>query len=514
MTRILALLLPSLFSSQVHADPAVEAARTFREANGAAIITEYAELLRIPNVASDIPNMRRNAEWIRDAFAKRGVTLEVLSLPAEHAGAEDPDSIPPIIWGRLDAPGATRTLGVYVHYDGQPVDPADWTHSPWEPTYYSAAMLDGGEPIAFPSADDAIDPEARIYARAASDDKAPIPCLLAALDGLKAAGIEPTSNIVFMFDGEEEAGSLHLGQYMDAYADRLQVDAWLICDGPVHQSRRPQLVFGVRGYTNLEITTYGAVRGLHSGHYGNWAPNPGMLLSKLLASMKDADGNVVIEGFYDTVEPLGDGERAALAKVPNVDDALRHEMGIGWTEGGGASLSERMLLPSLNVRGLRSAGVGTEARNVIPMTATAAIDIRLVKGNDPAHMQGLVSAHVAKQGYHVVTRDPTIEMRRAYARIAKVAPGRGYRAARTKMDHPIVAPLTRAAERAAGGEVIQMPSLGGSLPLYLFEEKLGSTMVIVPVANHDNSQHAPNENLRIANLWYGIDLMAAILTMD
>lgn len=511
--RIPFLILSVVLVVPVEAQTPVDIARAHREAHGAAILAEYAELLRIPNVASDIPNIRRNAEWIRSAFGKRGVTLEILALPASQAGAEDPASIPPVIHGRLDA-GADRTLGIYVHYDGQPVSPAEWAQSPWEPTLYSRALLDGGTPIPMPKTGEPIDPEARIYARAAGDDKAPIPCLLAAMDALQAANRRPSSNLVFFFEGEEEAGSPHLGAYMDTYADRLQVDAWLICDGPVHQSRQPQLVFGVRGITALDITLYGATRGLHSGHYGNWAPNPAQLLAELLASMKDADGNVLVEGYYDSADPLGEAERAALATVPEVDEQLRREWGIGWTEGGGQPLTERLLLPSLNVRGLSSANVGTDARNVIPPTATAALDLRLVKGNDPVRMQELVEAHIERQGYTIVREDPDLETRRKHERIAKVTRREGYPAARTSMDHPIVAPLTRAAELAAGGPVIRMPSLGGSLPLYLFNEKLGSTVVIVPVANHDDNQHAANENLRIANLWYGIDLMASILAME
>jgi acetylornithine deacetylase/succinyl-diaminopimelate desuccinylase-like protein len=158
--------------------------------------------------------------------------------------------------------------------------------------------------------------------------------------------------------------------------------------------------------------------------------------------------------------------------------------------------------------------VGTGARNVIPTMATAAIDIRLVKGNDPEHMQELVETHIEKQGYHVVRKEPDMETRRSHERVAMVTRGHGYPAARTSMSHPIVAPLTRAANLAAGGSVIQMPSLGGSLPLYLFNEKLDATVIILPIANHDDNQHAANENLRIANLWYGIDLMAAIFTME
>jgi acetylornithine deacetylase/succinyl-diaminopimelate desuccinylase-like protein len=268
----------------------------------------------------------------------------------------------------------------------------------------------------------------------------------------------------------------------------------------------------VRGVTGLEITVYGAARNLHSGHYGNWAPNPGMMLAQLLAGMKDEAGNVIIEGFYDSVEPLGPADRAALATVPDVDESLKKELGLVRSEGTG-NLAERLLLPSLNVRGLQSANVGSKARNVIPMTAVAAIDIRMVKGNDPEAMKDLVETHIRKAGYHIVREDPAMETRLSHPRLAKVTRSKGYVAARTSMDHPIVKSLTAAAEEAAGEPVILMPSLGGSLPLYLFTEILEKPVVIVPIANHDDNQHAPDENIRLGNLWYGIDLMTAVLTM-
>ena len=290
------------------------------------------------------------------------------------------------------------------------------------------------------------------------------------------------------------------------------MDAWFICDGPVHQSRKPQLVFGVRGVVGFEITVYGPVHGLHSGHYGNWAPNPALMLAQLLAGMKDADGNVVIPGFYDTVEQLGEADRRALETVPDSDKALMDEFGLARTEGEG-SLAERLLLPSLNIRGLASAGVGDKARNVIPPTATAALDIRLVKGNDPKAMVDRVERWIGDQGYTVVQEDPDMDLRRRHPRLAKVTRSEGYVAARTSMDHPLVETLIRAAERAAGEPVVLVPSLGGSLPLYLFTERWSCPMVVVPMANHDDNQHAPDENLRLANLWYGIDLMASILTM-
>ena len=172
----------------------------------------------------------------------------------------------------------------------------------------------------------------------------------------------------------------------------------MFCDGPVHQSRTPQLVFGVRGVTGLEVTVYGPNKPLHSGHYGNWAPVPGQMLSSLIASMKDDDGNVTIEGFYDDVEPLATYEIEAMANIPEIDTQLKRELGINDTEGT-ESLYERLLYPSLNIRGLNSGNVGSKARNVIPSFATASIGMRMVKGNDPEKMLNLVEAHIQNQGY-------------------------------------------------------------------------------------------------------------------
>ncbi len=482
-------------------------ARSHRIANGAAILAEFRELLSIPNHGRDTENIFRNAEYIRQQFAKRGVELQLLSLPGK------PD-VPPLIYGRIDSPGATRTIGIYVHYDGQPADAAKWTNAPFDSVLYTRAIEDGGERREFPEAGETIDPEWRLYGRSAGDDKAPIMALLAVLDAFQEKGIATTANIRFMFEGEEEMGSTHLGQYFDEHGEKFSdVDVWLICDGPVHQSRRPQIVFGVRGITSLRITVYGASRYLHSGHYGNFAPNPAMMLSQLLASMKDEQGNVLIKGYYDTVEPLSDREEAALDLVPNIDDQLREEFGLAASENNNESYLRRLLLPSLNIKGLESATAGPTARNVIPTTARVAMDLRLVKGNDPRAMQELVEAHIRGQGYHIVREDPDKKTRLTYPRIAKVIRGSGYRAARASMDLPIVESLVRAAERASDEEVILMPSLGGSLPLYLFEEKLDTPTIIVPMANHDDNQHAPDENIRIANLWYGIDLLGEILTM-
>jgi acetylornithine deacetylase/succinyl-diaminopimelate desuccinylase-like protein len=502
-----------------------DVAARYRDANGPRILRAFAELLSFPNRARDTADIERAAAFIRDQLQTVGVTSELLRV----------DGAPPIVYGALTTPGATRTLGIYVHYDGQPVDPKAWTHPPFEPTLYTAAMDAGGKPRPMPRDGEIIDPEWRIYARSTGDDKAPIAAILTVLRAFREGGVRPTSNLVFFFDGEEEAGSPHLGEYLTRYRDRVSpIDIWLFFDGPVHASGRPQITFGVRGEMGLEVTVYGATRELHSGHYGNWAPDTPQILARLLASMKDENGKVLVDGWYDSAVPIGPEERAALAALPDYDSALKRELGLAWTEAQPASLAERLLLPALTVRGISGGNTGALASNVIPSTATAALGIRLVKGNDPEAMRRLIVRHIERQGFHVVTTDPDRETRLKYPRIARVTGGAGASpAARTSMANPfarqVVAAASRAADRmswrprqpneaskagAAKESLLIAPGMGGTLPLYLFTDVAGKPAVIVPVANHDNNQHGANENLRVANLWYAIDLYAALLTME
>jgi acetylornithine deacetylase/succinyl-diaminopimelate desuccinylase-like protein len=185
-------------------------------------------------------------------------------------------------------------------------------------------------------------------------------------------------NLKLILEGEEEAGSPNLQRTLELHKNLLGADLLITADGPVHQSGRPLVFFGNRGDIGLDITVYGPVRALHSGHYGNWAPNPAMELSRLLASMKDADGRVLIDGYYDDVTPLGDAEKKALAELPLNDGDLQRELGIAKPEGGGKKLVELIMQPSLNIRGLRSAYVGEQAQNVVPDRAEASLDARLV----------------------------------------------------------------------------------------------------------------------------------------
>jgi acetylornithine deacetylase/succinyl-diaminopimelate desuccinylase-like protein len=336
--------------------------------------------------------------------------------------------------------------------------------------------------------------------------------ILTAFDALRSQNLTPSLNIKFLFEGEEEAGSPHLGEIIDLHKDLLAADAWIICDGPVHQSGRKQVVFGVRGDQNVDVTVYGAKRPLHSGHYGNWAPNPAMLLARLLATMKDERGRVTIAGWYDGVESLGEAERRAIAEAPAYDDELRSQLGLARSEGAGKSLLELINQPSLNINGMSSGDVGALARNVIPTTATAVLDLRLVKGNDHRKQVQRLIDHIRKQGFYVIDRDPSDEERRQHALIAKVvARAGGYNAERTRLDLPISLAVIEAVQSTSTAPIIKLPTSGGSLPLSIITEHLSTITMTVPIANYDNNQHAENENIRLQNLWDGIETWAAVI---
>ena len=474
----------------------------------ATIIGEFINFLSIPNVARDSVNIFRNAEFITQMMKKRGIE-KVQLLHAVSKGT------PPAIYGEVNVTGAIRTIFFYAHYDGQPVNPGQWAKglAPFEPKLFSAAIEENGKSISLPP-DSVFDGEWRIYCRSAADDKAGVLGILSAFDAIRQSGMQPASNLKFFFEGEEEAGSIHLNEIMEKYNSLLQSDLWIICDGPVHQSGKKQVVFGVRGDAHLDLTVYAAKRPLHSGHYGNWSPNPAMMLVKLLASMKDDNGHVTIKGFYDDMIPLTVAEKNAIKAVPPVDAQMKKELGIMNNEMPGKSLTESIHLPSLNINGMQSGNVGKLASNQIPTTATAVLDLRLVPGNDWQRQQKKVIDHISKQGYYVTDHEPTDEERSKYARIIKVIAGKdGYNAQRTSMDMPIARNVITAIKSTSPEPVVLMPTMGGSLPLYLIEKYLRAKTITVPIANHDNNQHAENENIRIQNLWNGIETMAAIMMM-
>jgi len=474
--------------------------------NKASIVNEFTQLLAIPNVAADTVGLKNTAAFIMEMMQKRGIQ-KVQMLPAGTSGAA------PAVYGEVIVPGAKQTLIFYAHYDGQPVNPAQWAKGlePFKPVLYTGAYDRGGKNIPFPG-DGNYERDWRIYARGASDDKAGVQAILTAYDVLLKTGGKPTCNLKFFFEGEEEAGSPHLNEILEKHAALLQSDLWVICDGPVHQSGKKQIAFGVRGDAHVELTVYASKRPLHSGHYGNWAPNPAMMLAELLASMKDKTGRVTINGFYDDVVPLSASEKKALSEVPSVDEQMKSELGIAAGEMTGKSLSESINLPSLNINGMHSGNVGKQASNQIPTYATAVLDLRLVLGNDWQRQQQKVIDHIKAEGYFVTDKEPSDDERKKHGKIIKVTAGKdGYNAQRTSMDLPIVQKVIGAVKSTTPEPVVLQPTMGGSLPLFLFEKYLQAKTITVPVANHDNNQHAENENIRLGNLFDGIETMAALM---
>jgi acetylornithine deacetylase/succinyl-diaminopimelate desuccinylase-like protein len=469
------------------------------------VVAELVELLSIPNVAADKPNMRRNAEHLRGMLQKRGMTAELLETEGN-----------PLVYGELKVPGAARTLLLYSHYDGQPVAAAAWKQKdPFTPVLRTGRLDEGGQEVADISSVAKFEPDWRLYARSASDDKSPIVALCAALDALKAAGLAPTSNLRVILDGEEEAGSTSLVPAIGKHRDKFRADLMIIFDGPAHSSGRPTVVFGARGIATFDLTVYGPKSGVHSGNYGNWIPNPAQRLAELLASMKDDDGRVTVAGFYDGLTPLSKEERALLDAVPDDSARMLKTFGVASPERAFEKLQDAMQHPTLNVRGLSSAHVGAGARTIIPDSATAAMDIRLVKETIADDLVAKVRTHVRNQGFHVVDGEPDEATRAKYPKIARIRTLReaGTAAFRTSPADPQARAVVSAIERTFGAPPVQIRTLGGTVPIAPFIDALGFPAVLVPIVNFDNNQHEENENLRLGHLFDGILTMAAILRM-
>ena len=476
--------------------------KAFIDKNGASILKEYSEFLSIPNVASDAKNIRRNAEAIVAMLRRRGVEARLL----------EGEGCPPLVYGEIAQPRANKTVIFYAHYDGQPVDPVQWKDDPWKPVLRDGRFEDGGK-IADPSAitfDRGRD--YRLYGRSTSDDKAPIMALAAAVDFLKSESTLPSINLKFLFEGEEEAGSPHLQGLLRKYRELLRADALFICDGPVDQTGRMQVTFGTRGSMGLEMTVYGPNHPLHSGHYGNWAPNPISLLAGLLAGMRDQDGGIGIEGFYDDVRPVSEADKNAIAELPDIDARLRREYGLAWSEAGNARLASRILMPALNFRGLEAGAVGAKAANAVPAEARASIDFRLVPDQDPENVKKLVEAHISARGFHILWRDPTPDERINHAKLIKLEWEDGYPPYRLALDDPFGREVVRTLGAALSEPPLRLPALGGSVPMKMFADVLGIPVLGLPTVNYDNNQHGPNENLRLGNLWDGIAVFAALFS--
>lgn len=489
--------------------PLQERVRAWRITQERELIDEFRTFVAIPNITVDRANIRRNADFMLEMMRRRGIAARLLTTAAANSN--------PVVFGEVKVPGATRTILLYAHFDGQPVNPAQWASGwePFAPKFATAPAEQGGKIVEGWKTGDRVDPQWRLTGRGSADDKAGVMTLLNAYAALVATGTTPTANLKFFFDGEEEIGSVSLREIIETHRDLLRADLWLILDGPCHPAGKKSVIFGVRGSANLGLTVFGPKRPLHSGNYGNWAPNPSQLLVNLLASMKDDEGRVMVKGFYDDVKPLSPAERKAIAEIPSVEEELKRELGLAQSEAPGRSLFAGFTLPLLNINGIQGANVGAQAANVIPTVARAALNLRLVPGNDAQRHVSLVIEHIRSRGWHVLLdRDPTDEERARYARLIRVdARTAGTNAQRTPLDLPLAQAVVAAVQSTVDYPVVLQPSLGGTLPLITVEMMLGAPLLTVPIVNSDNNQHAENENVKVQNLWDGIETYAALMTM-
>jgi acetylornithine deacetylase/succinyl-diaminopimelate desuccinylase-like protein len=469
------------------------------------IVGEFVQFLSIPNVSAGASDIRKNADFLKATLARRGLRVEVI-----------PTNGNPYVFAERRVDGASATILIFTHYDGQAVDFQTWTQAdPFTPVLRSQRIDRGGTEIGNPRNHERYHDEWRIYARSAATSKGTLIALMAALDALSDQGLDPTVNLRLVIDGEDEIGSPNLEPFLSSNRDKLQADLMLAFVGPMHHTNQPTVVFGARGLQTAQLTVYGSKYGAHSGHYGNWVPNPALRLAHILASLKDDQGHVLIPGFYDDVEPLSEEERQLIEAFPHDDDYMLGALGLAEPEQKSLSLQMALQRPSLNVRGLQSAAVGATARTIIPDRAVAEIEMRLIKGTSGAAMLERLRQHLRGLGYHLVDADPDDATRAKHSHIARLTSSRNVHSSgfRTPVTDPLATRLSDAIERGTGRAPIRIRTLGGTLPVSRYISALDLPALVVPIVNFDNNQHAADENLRLGNLFQGIKIYASIFRM-
>jgi acetylornithine deacetylase/succinyl-diaminopimelate desuccinylase-like protein len=461
----------------------------------------YREFLALPNDALHPDDIEALVAWMESAFAGRGFRTQRIPTRGN----------PALFAERLQDP-AGRTVLVYLQADGQPVDPSAWAQAnPFVPELKARDEQGDWRRIPWESMDEGYDPDWRIFARSASDSKGPMTQFMMAVELLDELDAAPGYNLKVVIDTEEELGSPHLADAIRAHRELLAADLLLIFDGPPHASNRPTVTFGARGIMTATLVAHGPRVSQHSGHYGNFVPNPAFDLARILASLKAPDGVVAIPGFYDGVS-LSDDDKAMLARVPDDEEAILEGMGISRAESVAPTLQQAIQYPSLNVRGMAAGWTGEQTRTVIPPTATAELDIRLARESDPERLIGLLREHIESLGYTVLDHPPGAEERLQYGRIVSLNHEVSYGAFRSPMDSPAGIMARAGLEALYGEEPILIRSMGGSIPIAPIIDVLGVPAAIVPTVNIDNNQHSPNENLRLGNFFEGIVMLMAVLS--
>ena len=468
-------------------------------------IESFREFLSIKNDANFKNEMKPLIEWGINNFKKYGFEVERLETP----------ELPLLLASKVISEDL-NTLLIYLQFDGQPVDNSKWDQeNPYKAvlkkrTNNEYKIIDWSrlDNITF---DDIKKEDLRIFARSASDAKGPVMMILNALEIMKRNNIELEYNLKVIMDFEEEISSPNLADAVKKYSSKLKSDALLIFDGPKHPSNLPTLTFGARGISDITLITYGPIVPQHSGHFGNYAPNPVFRMSEILSSMKDTNGRVTIPGFYDGIE-LDEKTLKILDDVPDDEEKMMNDMQFKKPDNVGKNYQESIQYPSINVRGIESGWVREEVRTIVPSECIAEIDVRLVLESDPIRLHNLIKSHIEELGYYVIDRKPTKDERLKHNKIVTFVSSFDYDAFRTDIESEIGKWLVKSLKKTFGIEPVKKRTSGGSVPISPFVNTLGIPAVTVPTVNQDNNQHSPNENIKIENYITGIETYLGILT--
>ena len=424
----------------------------------------------------------------------------------------------PLLLAEREIDSDLKTILIYLHLDGQPIDVSKWNQDdPFSPVFkkkvkdnFEIFNWSDGKDYSFEELDKE---DVRIFARSSSDAKGPVMMLIQAIRFMDSQKIKQKFNIKLIMDFEEEKSSPSLPFAVQKYKDKLKSDALLIFDGPQHESGLPTLNFGNRGISSITLKTYGPVVPQHSGHFGNYAPNPVFRMSNILSSMKDENGIVKIDGYYDGIE-ITDEIKEYLDAVPDDETNMKDKMQFKNPESVGNSYQESIQYPSLNVRGISSGWVGSESRTIVPSECIAEIDVRLVIETDGHRLHNLIKKHIESLGYMVIDKEPTKEMRLKYDKIVRFNSQVSYPAFRTDIKSKLGIWLRNIMVKTFGKEPVLKRTSGGSVPISPFVNTLNIPAVGVPTVNKDNNQHSPNENIKITNYINGIETFIGILSSE
>ena len=433
------------------------------DANREKILAELFTLLRQPSISTQNVGVVETAQLLASMMRDAGI----------HTTIFETDGFP-VVYGEINSRDATRTLLVYGHYDVQPPEPLDlWKSPPFEPT-----VRDG-----------------RIYGRGTADNKGQLFAHVKAAEAfLRTRGQLPI-NVKFLYEGEEEISSPHLGSFIESHRELLKADAALTADGPGHESGRQPINCGLKGLCYVEIRARGANKDLHSMR-APMVPNAAWKLVYALASLRAPDGHILIPGFYDNVRQPNDAEAAAVREIPNDAPLQRQLLEVNQFIGGDEMYYHNFVFGnSCNIAGLTSGYQGKGKKTVLPCLASAKIDFRLVPDQTPEEILEKLKAHLRDNGFG----DLEVEFLG------------GLNPSRTPVDHPYVQAVHRAVRFATGKEPILSPSMGGSGPDYLFTGVLGLPSVWLPMSPHDSNNHAPNENISLEGFFEGIRISAAVM---